>query len=79
MPVIQPQNGCFPELLALTGGGLLFPPGDVDALAAQLARILSDPALAQSLAQQGQKGVAEHFSADTSARKLGAAFSTRLS
>jgi len=72
VPVVQPQNGCFPELLAATGGGLLFPPGDVGALTQQLTRVLTEPGLAQSLGSAGQAGVAEHFSAARSADKLAA-------
>jgi glycosyltransferase involved in cell wall biosynthesis len=70
VPVVQPQNGVFPELLAATGGGLLFPPGDVDALTRQLTRVLTEPQLAESLATQGRAAVAELFSAQRSAEEL---------
>jgi len=70
VPVVQPRNGVFPELLAATGGGLLFPPGDVDALAQQLTRILTEPQLAESLAAQGRAAVGELFSAKRSAEQL---------
>jgi glycosyltransferase involved in cell wall biosynthesis len=74
VPVVQPQNVCFPELLAATGGGLLFTPGDVGALAQQLTRILTEPGLAEALGRAGQAGVSEHFSAARSADKLAAIF-----
>jgi glycosyltransferase involved in cell wall biosynthesis len=70
VPVVQPANGVFPELIAATGGGLLFPPGDVDALTRQLTRVLTDPQLAKSLAAQGRAAVAELFSAQRSAGQL---------
>ena len=70
VPVVQPENGCFPELIAATGGGLLFPPGDVDALTRQLTRVLTEPQLAQSLAARGREAVAELFSARRSAEQL---------
>lgn len=70
VPVVQPENGVFPELIAGTGGGLLFPPGDVDALTRQLARVLTEPQLAKSLATQGRAAVAERFSARRSAEQL---------
>jgi len=70
VPVVQPASGVFPELIAATGGGLLFPPGDVDALTQQLARVLIEPQLAKSLAAQGRAAVAEMFSARRSAEQL---------
>jgi len=70
VPVVQPENGVFPELIAATGGGLLFPPGDVDALTQQLTRILTEPQLAKSLATHGRAAVAEIFSARRSAEQL---------
>jgi glycosyltransferase involved in cell wall biosynthesis len=33
LPVVAPKEGAFPEMLALTGGGLTFAPRDPDALA----------------------------------------------
>lgn len=70
VPVVQPENGAFPELIGPTGGGLLFPPGDMDALTQQLARVLTEPQLAESLATRGRAGVAELFSAQRSAQEL---------
>ena len=43
VPVVQPNHGAFPELLAATGGGRLVPSGDPRALA-EYERCFADPA-----------------------------------
>jgi glycosyltransferase involved in cell wall biosynthesis len=58
VPVVQPDHGHFPELLARTGGGVLFTPGDVDQLAAKLAELLRDPATRRELGSEGRKNAA---------------------
>ena len=45
VPVVQPDTGAFPELIELTGGGILHAPGDAGSLADALERLLLDPAL----------------------------------
>lgn len=62
-PVVQPARGSFPELIAATGGGMLVPPGDADALAAAWAGLLNDPEKRRTLGEAGQRAVAERFTA----------------
>ena len=50
--------------------GLLVPPGDAEALAAAIARLMDDPALAARLAEDGRAYVAERFSWDTIVAQL---------
>ena len=57
IPVVQPADGVFPELLERTGGGRLFDPGDSVALAAALAQLLNDSPLRATLAREGPQGV----------------------
>jgi glycosyltransferase involved in cell wall biosynthesis len=52
-PVVASQAGALPEVVG--GAGLLVPPGDPDALAAALDRLLSDDSLAASLADGGRR------------------------
>ena len=49
MPVVAGAAGAVPDLVAHARTGLLTPPGDSDAFAAALARLLADPALAAKL------------------------------
>lgn len=64
VPVVQPSHGHFPELLASTGGGRLFAPGDVGELAEQLRGLLRDPDAAVELGMQGRDGVMRRHTAD---------------
>ncbi len=61
VPVVQPAHGSFPELIDRTGGGVLFPPGDVKGLAEALAALLSDAPRRRSLAEAGREAVRNGF------------------
>ena len=63
VPVVQPAHGSFPELIEATGGGLLVPPGDPDALAYGLAGLLADPARRRSMGERSAQVVRQRFSA----------------
>lgn len=63
VPVVQPARGSFPELVNATGGGLLVPPGDPDALARGLAELLADPDRRRRMGDQARQVVGERFSA----------------
>lgn len=78
VPVVLPQTGIFPEMLELTGGGLLVPPDDAVALAAALARLQDDPDDADRLGCQGAEGVARHFAAARIAEQVQDAFTALL-
>lgn len=68
VPVVQPDHGAFPELIAATGGGLLHIPEDALDLAGKLAQVLRDSELRQNLAQCGYQAVRQNFSAERMAR-----------
>ena len=53
VPVILPEHGAFPEMLAELKGGILFEPGNTTALAQVLHRLLNDQT---SLAEYGRTG-----------------------
>ncbi len=64
VPVVVPQSGVFPEMLELTGGGLLFSPNDAASLAAALARLHDNPEEADRLGEAGAEGVGRHYGVD---------------
>lgn len=61
VPVVQPEHGSFPELIAATQGGLLVPAKDPQALAAGLTE-MTNPERRQQFAQTGWHKVRECFS-----------------
>lgn len=73
VPIVAPESGVFPEMLSLTGGGLLFRPGDARDLAAKLSELMNDPELADRLGEQGARGIAEHYRPDLATDAMGAA------
>ena len=60
-PVVQPDHGAFPELLAATGGGLLYAAGRPDDLVRALMEMRDDPARRQKMGRQGRQAVREFF------------------
>jgi glycosyltransferase involved in cell wall biosynthesis len=62
VPVVGSDSGEIPWLIELTGGGLVFPEGDSEALAARLSQLREQPSLRERLAQRGRAAVEELFS-----------------
>lgn len=71
VPVVQPRHASFPELLEISGGGLLFDADDPGALAESLEKVLCDTALAATLGDRGRRAVEGPFHIDRAARDLG--------
>jgi glycosyltransferase involved in cell wall biosynthesis len=61
VPVIGSDSGEIPWLIGLTGGGLVFPEGDVDALSARLQELRDSPAKRAELAARGRAAVERLF------------------
>jgi glycosyltransferase involved in cell wall biosynthesis len=69
VPVVQPATGAFPEILEMTGGGILYEPDTVDGLAENLKTLLRNRELAVSYGKTGGTAVKEkltiqHMSSD---------------
>ncbi len=61
VPVVQPNHGAFPEILARTGGGVLSRSDAPDDVADALYELWKDPARAQEIGRRGAEGVRNHF------------------
>lgn len=66
-PVIATTASGIPEAITHDENGLLIPPGDPDALAASLRRLLRDPALRERLGSRARARAQRDFSIDAMA------------
>jgi len=63
-PLIAAESGGLREVLSGTDAGLLFPPGNADALAAAVDRMLTEPGLAAKCQAAGSELVRTRYSWD---------------
>ncbi len=70
VPVVQPASGVFPELLEMTGGGVLCEPNNAAALASAMEPLLLEPDYARQLAKQGREAVFEKFNIEQTAEEM---------
>jgi glycosyltransferase involved in cell wall biosynthesis len=70
VPVVEPAMGCFPETLAMTGGGVLYEPNTAEKLAEALEPLLLDAQAARRLGAEGRAGVAKSFEIGQTAREM---------
>lgn len=61
VPVVEPVIGCFPETLAITGGGILYEPNTAGRLAEALEPLLLDAQAARRLGADGRAGLRKAF------------------
>jgi len=61
VPVIQPALGAFPEIINLSGGGVIYQPNEPAELTQALADTLSNPALLSKLSVAAVKGIETSF------------------
>lgn len=78
-PVIAIDNGGTPEVVEHGRSGLLSPPWDVPALAANISALLRDPELRARFGSHGQKRVREYFNAERMAGDAARAYEAVLS
>ena len=60
-PVVASNVGGVPEVVESGSNGLLFEPGDPEAMASSVLRLLDDPALAQQMGRVGETLARERF------------------
>ncbi len=74
VPVVQPDVGAYPEVVAETGGGVVYADRTPAGLAAALFPLLADPALAVRYGQAGRRAVAARFDSARTAETLAALY-----
>jgi glycosyltransferase involved in cell wall biosynthesis len=70
VPVVQPHTAAFPELVELTGGGILYEPGNAEALVEAIEGVLLEPGRSQALGTAGKRAIFEKLSAEAMARNI---------
>jgi len=74
LPVVASRAGGIPEYIRDGETGLLFPPGDAEALAEKLLALLKDREFARQLASQHQAFVLSHCTVDHLAQEVSALY-----
>ena len=69
VPVVQPAHGSYPEIVAATGGGVLFEPENPVDLADKLAPLLREPARLAELGVRAHAAAHEQFDDRRMARR----------
>jgi glycosyltransferase involved in cell wall biosynthesis len=70
VPVVEPNQGAFPELIGITKGGILYEPNDPEILAKTIESLLLSPENLRKLGELGKKTVFEKFSVDYMAQEV---------
>lgn len=71
LPVIATPVGGVPEAIEHNVNGLLVRPGDIDGIAAAVARLMSEPALRRRLGAAARQTIEARFSLDATLERLG--------
>lgn len=74
VPVVQPATGSFPEIVKMTGGGIVYSPDDVDELSSSISKLLHNRELREKMGKQGNKLVREEFTTEKMAERLSALY-----
>jgi glycosyltransferase involved in cell wall biosynthesis len=70
IPVVQPALGAFPEIVAKTGGGVIYQPNTPAALAKAISGLLENPEKLIALSKAGREGVKQEFDCGMVTQKL---------
>jgi glycosyltransferase involved in cell wall biosynthesis len=76
VPVAASSVWGIPEMVVHENTGLLFPPGDVEAIREAIVKLVGDPDLRERMGRGAQKAVAEKFSLDRMVRGTAAVYET---
>ena len=74
VPVAQPRAAAFPELIEATGGGVLYEPGNAEALAGAIESLVMNPEKRHALGDAGRQAVWQDFNAGRMAENVRRAF-----
>jgi glycosyltransferase involved in cell wall biosynthesis len=78
VPVVQPAEGSYPEIVHATGGGVLYDPKTPGGLTQALQSLLEHPDEARRLGHQGRAAILEKFNMDRVVRDMTAVYAAAL-
>jgi len=78
IPMIQPALGAFPEVINLSGGGVIYGDNKPELLAEALGELIFDDIRLQELSAAGIGGVKAHFDIHAQAKKMVAVYESAL-
>ena len=78
IPVVAARLGALRNLIEHERTGLLFAPGDIADMAAQMRRLWDDPALARHLGTAARAHVTESYNAEVHLARLRSAYARAL-
>ena len=70
VPVVQPALGAFPEIVKLSGGGIIYEPNTPETLCETFAGLLSDPEKLNQLSVTAREGVEISFNIHDHAKEM---------
>lgn len=70
IPVLQPETGAFPEIIAAGGGGVAYSPNTPEKLSESLSNLINDTQQLEKLSDEARKSVEQHFDINIQAEKL---------
>ncbi len=74
IPMVQPALGAFPEVIEISGGGVIYGENKPEFLAKTLAELIFDDVRLQELSTNGIVGVKAYFDIHAQARKMVAVY-----
>lgn len=74
VPVVQPATGAFPEIIEMTGGGMIYKPDSHSALVDALVTLLNDQDLQEKYGNDGNRNVREQLSLSKMTGNLSAVY-----
>jgi len=70
VPVVQPALGAFPEIVGVTGGGIIYEGNTPDSLARSLEKILGDKEMLRQKSLDARSGTEDHFNISRQSGKM---------
>jgi glycosyltransferase involved in cell wall biosynthesis len=76
IPMVQPALGAFPEVIEISGGGVVYGENKPELLAKALGELIFDDQKLQDLSAAAQTGVKAHFDIHAQAKKMVTVYET---